>query len=95
MKMGTGPLVAQLIREEGDKAISKESTVTHHFRRLLNERDGAGVWVRCYPNKIGLTDSRQGVRNTRSGTIYWHERYQVEAAHKAFNSGAVFYAVAG
>ena len=74
-----------LIREPGDKAISKESTVTHHLRRLL----GRPEWKRCYPNKIGLTGCEQGVQSKTA--IYWHERYAIEQAHKAFNAGSVFY----
>lgn len=83
-----------LICETGDKPIYKESTVTHHIRRLLNERDGANAWVRWWPNKIGLTDCKQGVKCNRGpckGEAYWHERYQIESASKAFNNGKVFY----
>ena len=78
-------------RDNGDKAISKESTVTHHLRRMLNASDGLSRWVRCYPDKMGLTSCRQGVRNTVTGEVYWHANYQIEAAHKAFNGGDVFY----
>ena len=79
----------ELIREKGDKAISHESTVTHHIRQLLNARDKVGRWTRFYPCRVSLTDCRQGVR--RGNVCYWHERYAVEAAHRAFNSGRVFY----
>jgi hypothetical protein len=81
----------RLGRDNGDKPIRKESTVTHHLRRILNERDGLGVWQRFYPNRHGLTACLQGIRNTRTGEVYWHERYQIEDAHKAFNAGQVFY----
>lgn len=78
-------------RDSSDKAISKESTVTHNLRKLLNASGGPGCWVRFYPDRHGLTSCRQGVRNTKTGVIYWHERYQIEAAHKAFNAGEVYY----
>ena len=80
-----------LYREPGDTRISRESTVTHHMRRLLNERDGGG-WTRFYPNKEGLTACRQGVQNKRTGVYYWHERYAIEDAAKEFNSeGSVYF----
>jgi hypothetical protein len=92
MKIKRYPNGIELIREKGDKAISHESTVTHHIRRLLNARDKRGGWTRFYPNRIGLTDCRQGVR--RDEVRYWHERYQIEPAHQEFNAGRVFYAQA-
>lgn len=83
-----------LHRDVEDKAISHESTVTHHLRRLLNQRDGGG-WTRCYPDTMGLTGCRQGVQNRRKGIIYWHERYAIEAAHQRFNRECgVFYQAA-
>lgn len=83
-----------LYREPSDKRISHESTITHHIRRLLNERDGGG-WARFYPNKEGLTSCRQGVRNKKADVVYWHERYAVEDAAKEFNTtGKVFYSAA-
>ena len=48
MKIKTDKYGCTLIREPGDKRISHESTVMHHMRRLLNERDGGG-WTRFYP----------------------------------------------
>jgi len=97
MKIKQGTNGIELIREPGDKALSKESTVTHHLRRLLNEA-GLRRWVRFYPHKSEgcLTDCHQAVRTADKGgeIIYWHERYQIEAAHKAFNSGKVFYLMA-
>ncbi len=93
-----------LIREPGDARISHESTVTHHIRRLLNERDGRrtddrkrGTWRRFYPDRVGLTGCRQGVWNgiddeDRGGVAYWHERYAIENAAEEFNkAGRVFY----
>ena len=91
-----------LHRDAGDKRISHESTVTHHLRRLLNERDGertgerrVGTWRRFRPDKVGLTSSRQGVYNGRKGAgaiAYWHERYAIEDAAEEFNkTGHVFY----
>ena len=86
----------ELIREPGDKAFSQESNVTYHIRRLLNIEDAGGtVWARCWPHKMGLTDCHQGVRQRKQkGIIYWHERYAIEAAHKAFNAGSVWFSKA-
>jgi len=86
----------ELVREPKDKALSAESNVTHHLRRLLNDV-GERKWVRFYPDKVGLTSCRQGLWTAdKKGDViaYWHERYQIEAAHKAFNSGSVFYLMA-
>jgi hypothetical protein len=91
MKIETGKSGLELIREEGDEALSHESAVTHHIRRLLNAEGGPGRWVRMYPHKCGLTDCRQGVRNTKTDVVYWHGNYQIEDAHKAYNAGAVFF----
>ena len=90
MRIVTNETGIVLFREHGDKALSHESSVTHHMRRLLNARDGGG-WVRFWPDREGMTDCRQGVCNRRKRVYYWHERYAVEAAHKAFNAGAVDY----
>jgi hypothetical protein len=62
------------------------------MRRLLNNNT-EGDWVRCWPHKIGLTGCEQGVRNKKTNVIYWHDRYALEAAHKAFNAGHVFYSI--
>jgi hypothetical protein len=105
VKITTDSNGVTLHREPGDKRISHESTVTHHIRRLLNERDGrqtddrkAGTWRRFYPDKVGLTSCRQGVWNGRRGAgtiVYWHERHQIEDAAEQFNkTGKVFYLVA-
>lgn len=80
-----------LHREKGDKAFSHESEVTHHLRRLLRLSTGR-PFVRFYPDREGLTGCRQGVCDRRGGVCYWHARYAVEAAHRAFNGGSVFYA---
>lgn len=79
-----------LTREPGDAKIYKESTVTHHARRLLNQ-DSPGAWARMYPDRHGLTSCRQGLKNKLTGELYWHERHQIEDAAAAFNSGSVFY----
>lgn len=79
-----------LVRETGDKALSHETNVVHHMRRLLNERDGGG-WVRCWPHKLGLTSCTQGVANWSAGVLYWHANYMIEMAHKAYNAGQVFF----
>lgn len=91
MKILEGNSGLTLVRESGDARISKESTVTHHMRRLLNERDGGG-WTRFYPNREGLTSCRQGVCHRKRGVYYWHERYAIEDAHEEFNkSKEIFY----
>jgi hypothetical protein len=97
MRIQTWASGIALIREDGDRALSHEGDVTHHLRRLLNERDGRGCWVRCWPHKIGMTDSRQGLHavGDKRGTLYWHANYAVEEAHKAFNTaGQVCYQTA-
>lgn len=81
------------LREPGDKALSRETEATHHLRRLLNAM-GIRRWVRFWPDRCGMTACRQGVRTSDGNgnpVAFWHARYQVEAAHKAFNSGSVFY----
>jgi hypothetical protein len=49
---------------------------------------------RFNPSRYGLTDSRIGFYiGFRIGTakeIYWHERYQIESAHEAWNKGSLF-----
>jgi hypothetical protein len=93
MKIEQGKGGIELIREPGDKALSHESAVVHHLRRLLNQ-EGKG-WTRCWPDRMGLTSCRQGLQNRKLGIVYWHDRYAIEAAHKAFNSGRVFFSAAG
>lgn len=90
MKIIIDPTGVTLARETGDKALSHESTVTHHIRRLLRKETGR-AFVRFYPCKEGLTACGQGVIERKSGLLYWHERYQIEAAHKAFNAGSVYF----
>jgi len=95
VKIATDATGVTLIREKGDKALSHESTVTYHLRRLLNQRDRhptqdgrAGTWRRFDPSRVGLTSCRQGLWNGRKGAgqiVYWHERYAIEDAHVAFN----------
>ena len=81
-----------LVREPGDRAISKESTVTHHIRRLLNSQERVGKWTRFYPDREGLTSCRQGVQNKKQKVWYWHERHQIESASQRFNlRGSVFF----
>ena len=78
-------------RDATDKKVYKESTVTGMLLNALNNTAGIGVWHRFYPDRHGLTACKQGVRNSRTGEIYWHERYQIESAHEAFNAGNVYY----
>jgi len=79
-----------LIREDGDKKLYKETSVTFHMRRLLNERDGGG-WRRFNPSRYGLTSCTSGVRNITRDTWYWHGSYAIEAAHETYNDGTVFF----
>ena len=76
-----------LYREPGDKAISKESTVCFHMRRLLNLE--GWDFRRIDPRRYGLTDCRVGARDRKRKVYLWHERYAVEQAHVAFNQGSV------
>ena len=90
MRIEVTNLGCTLYREQGDKAISHASTVTHHMRRLLRAQ-GYPV-VRFYPDTEGLTGCRQGVINRRAGVCFWHERYAIENAAHEFNcEGKVFY----
>jgi hypothetical protein len=83
-----------LIREPDDCAISKESTVTHHIRRLLNYQEHVGKWTRFYPDREGLTSCRQGVQNKKRKIWYWHEKHQIESASQEFNlRGRVFFLI--
>lgn len=94
MRIKIGNEGIHLIREAGDAALSHESAVTHHMRRLLNAM-GIRKWKRIYPDRLGLTGCKQGVCTAdKSGyaVVFWHERYAVEEAHKAFNAGRVCYA---
>ena len=79
-----------LVREN-DCRIYHESTITHHIRRLLNLRCRKGRWVRCRPDRIGLTVCKQGVANWEQGVVYWHGAYAVEDAAQKFNAGKVFF----
>ena len=78
-------------RDNGDKPIRKESTVI--YRALLDLNAGNHTrhrWARCYPYRHGLTGCRIGMRHTKTGEIYWHGNYQIEAAHEAWNAGGLF-----
>lgn len=89
MKATIGIGGATLHREPGDKAISHESTVGYHLKRLLNEQ--GHKFVRMNPSRHGLTGCKLGLIDHKAGIILWHERYAVEAAHQAFNrEGKVF-----
>ena len=76
-----------LHREPGDSALSAESNTAFHMRRLLNAQ--GYHFTRFNPSRYGLTDCRVGIWDKRAKITLWHERYQIEAAHKAFNGGAV------
>ena len=85
----------ELVREPGDKRIAKESTVVFHLRRILMQRDRK-AWRRINPSRIGLTGCRLGVAEGArwNGRLFWHERYQIEDAARAFNAGSVYFQAA-
>lgn len=95
MRIERTPSGLALIREPGDPPARRESAVTTMILRRLNQADGpiGGGWTRFNPSRVGLTDCRQGVRNRRTGVVYWHERYQAENAAEAYRAGGVFYGV--
>lgn len=76
-----------LEREKGDPALSHESTTGYYMRRLLNAQGYR--FVRMNPSRYGLTSCTLGLWDRKAGIILWHERYQIEAAHKAYNAGRV------
>jgi hypothetical protein len=79
-------------RDASDKRIPKESTLVHRALAELNRGDFRRPWVRCWPDRHGLTSCRTGFRNRLSGVIYWHGDYQVEDAAQVFNErGGVFF----
>lgn len=82
-----------VFREKGDKALGHEHEVTHHLRRLLRAATGR-PFVRFWPDREGMTACRQGVCDRKGEVYYWHAMYAVEAAHKAFNAGEVYFAKA-
>jgi hypothetical protein len=90
MKVTLGIGSCSLVREPGDKRISKESTVAFHMRNLLNKQ-GAGHFVRINPSRYGLNSCKVGLADHKAGIYLWHERYAVELAHQAFNEGKVFF----
>jgi hypothetical protein len=87
MRYTLTPNACTLHREPGDRALSHESTTAYHLKRLLNA-DGYR-FTRMNPSQHGLTSCRVGLWDKRAGIILWHERYAIEAAHKAFNAGKV------
>jgi hypothetical protein len=72
-------------RDITDKPVRKESAVIGRALRALGSD-----WTRYYPNRHGLTDCRIGLRNRRSGEVYWHGNYQVEDAVAAWNKGGLW-----
>ena len=77
-------------RDATDKPIRKESTVIFQALKMLNNGDFRRPWVRFYPDRHGLTASRIGVRNRKTGEIYWHGNYAIESASEAWNQGKLF-----
>jgi hypothetical protein len=77
-------------KDANDKKIYKGSTVIFHALKALNNGQNRRDWTRFYPHRHGLTDSRIGVCNKRKKLYYWHERYQIESAHEAYNEGELY-----
>lgn len=90
MRINMTQFGVELIRDKGDKALSHESAATRHLLRLVREKTGRR-FVRFRPDREELTVCRQGIIDRATGECYWHERYSIEEAHKAFNSGGVYY----
>ena len=78
-------------RDRGDRALGHERELTAAIIRAFNRTDGEGCWRRFRPDRHGLSDCREGLINTRTGAVYWHGNYSIEAAHKAWNAGQVFF----
>lgn len=78
-----------LIREDGDKRISHESTVGYHMKRLLNAR--GWKFVRMNPSRHGLTGCKVGMIDRKRDVALWHERHQIENAATEFNRGSVWF----
>lgn len=73
----------------GDPRISHESTVGYRLKLALN---AAGFnFVRMNPSRYGLTACTLGLIDHKRGIVLWHERYAVEDAAKAYNSGEVVF----
>jgi hypothetical protein len=78
-------------RDRTDKRIRKESTVVFRILSEMNRGALRRVWVRCWPDRIGLTSCRVGIKNRKTGDIYWHGNYAVEDAAQAWwNDGQLF-----
>lgn len=73
-----------------DCMVNSEKQALSMVVRLLNFRKPSRPWRKFDPSKHGLTDSKIGVRNVKTGEVYWHERYQIESADEAFNAGKLF-----
>lgn len=87
MKATIGPGGATLHRQEGDPRLYKESTCAFHLRNLLNSQ---GYHFKRYnPSRENMTDCKIGLIDRKARIILWHEAYQVELAHEAFNNGAL------
>ena len=77
-------------KDSADRKVRKDSTVVFKALKCLNAGDYRRPWRRVYPDRIGLTSCRVGIRNMLTGDIYWHERYAIESASEAFNDGSLF-----
>lgn len=77
-------------KDTGDKRAKTESIVIFRALAALNAGDYSRPWRRFYPCRHGLTESRIGIRNHKTGVIYWHERYAIEKANEAYNGGELY-----
>jgi hypothetical protein len=78
-----------LYREDGDKRLTTENSVTHAIKTLLI---AAGIPAARMREDVGLTSCTQTLRLKTLKATLWHERYQIEDAAARFNTdGEVFY----
>lgn len=93
MRLAYDSYGAAVVREPGDPRLRTESAAVTALVRLLRKETGRR-WVRFDPSGEGLTGCRLGAADRKAGRAYWHERYQIEAAHLAYNAGEVRFMLA-
>lgn len=79
------PTTAILYREPEDPPLYKETLPFYRLKLLLNKQ--GYHFTRYNPSRFHLTSCQLGLRDPKIGILLWHERYQIELAHEAFNSG--------
>lgn len=89
MKIKLSNAACTLYREPGDKRLNSENAVTHAMKTLLRAQGFDAARVR---GPVGLTSCKQVLQVRDARFTLWHERYQIENAHTAFNQdGSVTY----